>query len=386
MDFQPNITLQVIMNVSRYFLMAGLPFLIFYILFPQKFKRQKIQRRIARQKDFIREVLHSMKTIVIIVAVVAVVLKTPLGEFSKIYTDITAFPLWWIPLSALLGLIIHDTYFYWMHRLAHGKKVFKWIHLLHHKSTNPSPLASYSFNFLEGILEAMIFPVIILLVPMHPLALLLFTTVAFLINVYGHLGYEIMPRWFRHSFLFEVLNTSVHHNLHHEKFVGNYGLYFRFWDRIMKTENPNYVKVYDEIQQRRFGKPSRSSVQKASLSVFLLCALVPGPSLSGASIIGKWQDAEGGGIIRIYETNGKYYGEVCSALDPQEQDLIEGKKIMVLTDFEARASGEYCCGMVFAPRYRQSAPGSLTLLDESTLEVTVEINWLMTRSRIWKRI
>ncbi|MHA4894836.1 sterol desaturase family protein [Pedobacter sp. PWIIR3] len=48
------------------------------------------------------------------------------------------------------------------------------------------------------------------------------------------------------------MNTSIHHNLHHSKFKGNYGLYFRFWDRLMGTENPNYVKEYDRIQNQRF--------------------------------------------------------------------------------------------------------------------------------------
>ena len=74
-----------------------------------------------------------------------------------------------------------------------------------------------------------------------------------LINVYGHLGYEVAPKWFRHSFLFECINTSVHHNLHHSQFKGNYGLYFRFWDRMMKTENPKYVQMYDALQEKRFG-------------------------------------------------------------------------------------------------------------------------------------
>jgi sterol desaturase/sphingolipid hydroxylase (fatty acid hydroxylase superfamily) len=27
----------------------------------------------------------------------------------------------------------------------------------------------------------------------------------------------------------------VYHNLHHERFNGNYGLYFTFWDRLMGT-------------------------------------------------------------------------------------------------------------------------------------------------------
>jgi len=98
----------------------------------------------------------------------------------------------------------------------------------------------------------------------HPLAFLLFTIVAFVINVYGHLGYEIAPKWFRHSFLFEIVNTSTHHNIHHKKIEGNYGLYFRVWDRLMGTENPNYVKDYDEIQLRRFGSKGSYLLEKTN--------------------------------------------------------------------------------------------------------------------------
>ncbi|RZK36489.1 MAG: fatty acid hydroxylase family protein, partial [Pedobacter sp.] len=89
--------------------------------------------------------------------------------------------------------------------------------------------------------------------PMHKLAIILFVLVGFIINVYGHLGYETAPKWLRKSFLFEIINTSVHHNLHHSKFNGNYGLYFRIWDRLCKTENPDYVKEYDRVQTNRFG-------------------------------------------------------------------------------------------------------------------------------------
>ncbi|MFA6249390.1 MAG: sterol desaturase family protein, partial [Mucilaginibacter sp.] len=89
--------------------------------------------------------------------------------------------------------------------------------------------------------------------PMHQLTIILFTISGFIINVYGHLGYEIAPRRLRNSIWFEVFNTSTYHNIHHSKFKGNYGLYFRVWDRLMKTEHPDYVKEYDAIQQKRFG-------------------------------------------------------------------------------------------------------------------------------------
>ncbi len=244
----------ILTNITRYFIFAGIPFLIFYVLFPNYFSLNKIQDRWAKNKDFIREILHSMQTSVVIGLVVMAFVFTPLKYYSNIYTDISAYPTWWIPLSIAVALIVHDTYFYWMHRTVHHPKLYKTIHLMHHKSVNPSPWASYSFHFFEAVIEALIFPIIIFTLPMHPIALAGFGLSSFIINVYGHLGFEITPKWFRHTVFFEVFNTSVHHNLHHKKFIGNYGLYFRVWDRVMGTEHPDYVKEYDLIQEKRFGK------------------------------------------------------------------------------------------------------------------------------------
>ena len=254
MDSIVQYLMPMITNISRYFLVAGTAFLIFYVWFPTFFSKNKIQAKFAQHKDFIREILHSMQASVVFGMVIALFVFTPLKAYTQIYTDINEFAIWWIPVSVILALIIHDTYFYWMHRTLHHPKLFKTIHLVHHKSVNPSPWASYSFHLFEAITESLIFPIIVLLMPMHPLALMLFGLSSFLINVYGHLGFEILPKWYRYTPFFEIMNTSVHHNLHHEKFKGNYGLYFRVWDRIMKTENPNYVAEYDAIQEKRFGE------------------------------------------------------------------------------------------------------------------------------------
>jgi lathosterol oxidase len=179
------------------------------------------------------------------------IIYTPLRNMTKIYMHLQDHPWWWLVLSVALSLVIHDTYFYWMHRLLHHKKLFRWTHVLHHRSTNPSPWSAYSFHFLEAWAEGGVLLVIAMIMPVHPLALLLFTIVAFAINVYGHLGYEVMPLNLRKRLIFQIINTSVYHNLHHSEFKGNYGLYFRIWDRLCGTENPNYVKEYDEIQERR---------------------------------------------------------------------------------------------------------------------------------------
>lgn len=245
--------LGIALTVARYFIMVGIPFLIFYKRDKiQKYISNKIQKRNANPKDFKREILYSIQSCIIFFTIVALILKTNLKTYTRIYDDIHTYPLWWIPVSLLLILIIHDTYFYWMHRFLHLPVAYKKAHFVHHQSVNPSPWASQSFHFIEAITEVLIVPIIVFILPVHVYTLMVLGIIIFSINVYGHLGYEIMPKSFRQSFAFEVINTSVYHNLHHSKFKGNYSLYFRFWDRLMGTEHPEYVKEYDKIQAQRF--------------------------------------------------------------------------------------------------------------------------------------
>ncbi|MFC4210558.1 sterol desaturase family protein [Pedobacter lithocola] len=243
------------MSAIRYFILAGIPFALFYLLMPDKLSKFKIQKKLASKNDFIREVWHSMQSTLVFAVVGVAVLFTLLKQFTLIYDNVNDFPVWYIAASLLVALILQDTYFYWMHRLLHHKMLFKHAHLLHHKSTNPSPWTAYSFHIIEAIVEGLVLVPIVFILPIHEITILLFTVAGFIINVYGHLGYEIMPKWFRNSWLFEVFNTSVHHNLHHSKFKGNYGLYFRIWDRLMNTEHPDYLAEYDKLQAQRFGEP-----------------------------------------------------------------------------------------------------------------------------------
>ncbi|SHK77914.1 Sterol desaturase/sphingolipid hydroxylase, fatty acid hydroxylase superfamily [Chitinophaga jiangningensis] len=256
-DFFKHVFTETAFNLLRYFVIAGIMFYLFYKLLTHKVTKNKIQpTKFAQKKDFFREILHSSMS-TFILAGMAILAFTPwVKPHTFIYTNLNDYPIWWIPVSVGLALVIHDTYFYWMHRTLHHPKLFNLTHLLHHKSTNPSPWTAYSFHALEAVAEGGVVLVLVFVMPMHPLSLALFNIAALIINVYGHLGYEIMPKGFRKSFLFEILNSSTYHNLHHAKFKGNYSLYFRIWDRVMGTEHPDYVKIYDAIQERRFGKTS----------------------------------------------------------------------------------------------------------------------------------
>ncbi|RAJ08849.1 sterol desaturase/sphingolipid hydroxylase (fatty acid hydroxylase superfamily) [Chitinophaga skermanii] len=245
---------EAVLTLLRYYIIAGIAFFVFYKLLAAKLFKNKIQEKQAKKKDFAREILHSSMSSLILATVAIFAFSDFVRPYSFIYMELDAYPLWWIPISVALALVVHDTYFYWMHRILHHDKLFNFTHLVHHKSTNPSPWTAYSFHVLEAFAEGGVVLVLVFVMPMHPLSVMLFSLSSLLINVYGHLGYEIMPKNFRKSFLFEILNTSTYHNLHHSKFKGNYGLYFRVWDRMMGTENPQYVTSYDKIQEKRFGK------------------------------------------------------------------------------------------------------------------------------------
>lgn len=254
MDFIVAFFIQMSFSLLKYFFFAGIPFLIFYKLFKVYFLKNKIQNRWAKQKHFRNEIKNSLISSFVMVLFILLILNTNAIDHSRFYFEINEFPIWYWPLSILFALLVHDTYFYWAHRLMHFPFLYKRFHLVHHKSVNPSPFASFSFHFLEAIVEGAAIIPIVFLVPMHYSSIILFSILSFSVNVYGHLGFEIAPKWFRKSILFEVINTSVHHNLHHSKFDGNYGLYTRFWDRVMGTECLDYVEKYDKIQDQRLKK------------------------------------------------------------------------------------------------------------------------------------
>jgi lathosterol oxidase len=155
----------------------------------------------------------------------------------------------------LLMIFVHDTYFYWTHRLLHWKPLFKTVHVVHHFSNNPTPFSAYAFHPVEALIEIGIVPLIVFTIPYHVTALYFFTAYTLLMNVFGHMGYEFFPKGFASHKILKWHNTATNHNMHHRFVKCNYGLYFNIWDRMMKTNHPKYEEIYDEvIAQRELGK------------------------------------------------------------------------------------------------------------------------------------
>ena len=111
---------------------------------------------------------YSMITLAIFSMVGVLVIASPLHQFNLVYDEIATYGWGYWGLSIVLMIFLHDTYFYWMHRLMHHPKLFKYFHLVHHKSTNPSPWAAYAFHPLEAVIEASIIFLIVLVDSLSP--------------------------------------------------------------------------------------------------------------------------------------------------------------------------------------------------------------------------
>ncbi|MBV6499248.1 MAG: hypothetical protein CJBNEKGG_01700 [Prosthecobacter sp.] len=240
-------------NWLRYALVAGLAWLLAYGLFKKHWWRRKIIQRDPASEDVRREIRWSLLTALIygLVGTATIIAGKAFGW--QMYRKIGLYGWGWFFTSILIAIVVHDTWFYWTHRLMHHRRLFRLFHKVHHESTNPSPWAAYSFAPLEALAQACIFPLLAFTVPMHPLAFFVFMVWQITFNVIGHTGYEYFPPWLMKSWLGRLLNTPTNHVQHHEKMRGNYGLYFNVWDRLMGTNHRDYEARFEEVTSRPRG-------------------------------------------------------------------------------------------------------------------------------------
>ncbi len=236
-------------DTLQYLFFAGTTFLLFWVILRKRLLHRVIQKKFSTRERIQSEFLYSMSSIVVfsIIGIGSGYLIK--NDFTRLYTDADTYGLFYFGASVVLFLFLHDFYFYWTHRLMHHPKIFKHVHLVHHKSTNPSPWAAFSFHPSEAVVQGLFFPMAILLIPIHIKALVVTVLISLLYNVLGHLSIELLPKGFTRSILFWH-NVPTHHNMHHKYFNANYGLYFNIWDRIGGTLHAKYDETFDEVTSR----------------------------------------------------------------------------------------------------------------------------------------
>jgi Delta7-sterol 5-desaturase len=231
--------------------MITLAYFLVWKLFKARLQNWRIQ---LNEKADAKQIKFELKNAVLVFLVGAfsssIVLYLNSLGYNKIYRNLTDYSMFWGIASFFVIWAIDDAWFYWMHRLLHQRSIYRYVHSVHHHSIDVTPFSSMSFHVVEAfLLASWIFPVSFVL-PLYAPVLGVFQLVGLLNNIKAHLGYELYPASFNRNWR-RFFTSSTHHNLHHSKFKGNYGLHFRFWDKVCGTEFGDYKTTFDQVQARK---------------------------------------------------------------------------------------------------------------------------------------
>ena len=248
-------------DMARYLIAASLIAGIVWLLRRTSWASRKIQRREASRADFIREVLAAARTVAVYtVLAVPTVWAFRHGYFLEYRGAVT--PLAFCGYLAAM-VLAHDTWFYWSHRAMHTRPLYRSFHRFHHLTITPTAWTAYSFAVPEAAMMYLFMPVWFSLVATPIPVVFTFLAVMILRNAMGHAGLELHPRgWASHPLL-KWITTTTHHDMHHgTSFNHNYGFYFTWWDKLMGTEHPDYVKKFDRVTT-----PVGSPVQHSATTI-----------------------------------------------------------------------------------------------------------------------
>ncbi|QUL39183.1 sterol desaturase family protein [Erythrobacter sp. JK5] len=269
-------------DLGRYLIAAGVLTAIL-LVFRRWAGHRRIQQKNAQGSDYRREILSSLRTVFVFgVTTLTTLLGKELGIIKLELETTTLLTLIW---QTALIIVVHDAYFYWIHRAMHTRRLFRATHLHHHKSRTPTPWAAYSFSTWEAVFEAAFMPLFLLItslmgVAYAGLAVFLFLWHMIIRNVMAHAGHELFPAGWVDNPLTDWISTTTHHDLHHSD-RHNFGFYFTWWDRWMGTEHPRYKEEF-----RKHAKPLRmpgipgsvaERVSVIAMAVFATSIALAGP-------------------------------------------------------------------------------------------------------------
>lgn len=135
--------------------------------------------------------------------------------------------------------VAEDMWHYWLHRALHTPHLYKTVHKLHHRFSAPFGLAAEYASPIETLLLAfgtVFLPVIWSAVTgeLHVMTMYVWIIMRLSQAIDAHSGYDFP--WSLHNIL-PFWAGADHHDVHHEKFIGNYSSSFRWWDIMCGTEN-----------------------------------------------------------------------------------------------------------------------------------------------------
>jgi len=150
------------------------------------------------------------------------------GGWSMLYVDAHRWPLWYLPVSALLYFFAIDAGLYYSHRWLHGRTMFRLVHRWHHRYTAPivfTATAVHPFEFLTFELF-LILPA--LLIPAHVGVYIAVIAYTYFIGMVDHAGVRLKWKLPLHA-------NNQFHDDHHVFFHCNYAHHTMLFDKLHGT-------------------------------------------------------------------------------------------------------------------------------------------------------
>lgn len=171
-------------------------------------------------------------------------------------SDFASNPVWVIAL-VLFAPILHEGYFFFVHRAIHWEPLYKRVHSVHHNSINPSPWASLSMHPVEATLY---YGALVLQLGLfsNPFVVLWLFVLATFGAIVGHIGFDRLELGQERS----VTSHAYAHYLHHKYFEVNYcddGVLP--WDQWFGTWHDG-TKEADERMKARFRAKREARAQR----------------------------------------------------------------------------------------------------------------------------
>ncbi|HEV2677974.1 MAG TPA: sterol desaturase family protein [Aliidongia sp.] len=171
--------------------------------------------------------------------------------YARYHIGFAAWPtsVWSVVASFVLSMLAYDTWFYWMHRLLHSRRLYRRIHRWHHLSLPSVAWSNNSDTLLDNLFLQSYWLAAHLIVPVAPLVLLVHKLYDHVSGIIGHSGVEhgggiCWPP--------SPMNSVTHHDQHHRFFNCNYAPHFTLWDRLMGTLHPSHdAELKDNLRRRR---------------------------------------------------------------------------------------------------------------------------------------
>ena len=163
----------------------------------------------------------------------------PMCQYFGLETSVPFPSIYKMAYQIAIFFVFEDAWHYWAHRAMHASSfLYKNIHKIHHQYSAPFGLAAEYASPIEVMIlgfGSVGVPIVFCAITKDLHILTMYVWIIFRLSqaIDAHSGYEFP--WSLHHFL-PFWAGAEHHDVHHEKFIGNYASSFRWWDFVLDTE------------------------------------------------------------------------------------------------------------------------------------------------------